>query len=71
MTPRSSPTLRDSAAWRSSSFSGMGQDCVEVAAGPAGIHVRDSKNPNGPYLTFTPAEWAAFLTVLKTTGPTS
>lgn len=52
--------------WRKSSFSGMGQDCVEVAASPTGIHVRDSKNPTGPHLTFTPAEWADFLTALKT-----
>jgi hypothetical protein len=26
-----------------------------------GIGVRDSKNPNGPQLSFTRAEWAAFV----------
>ncbi|XTZ18961.1 DUF397 domain-containing protein [Micromonospora echinospora] len=36
-------------------------NCVEVAADDAGNrHVRDSKNPAGPVLTFTPSEWAAF-----------
>jgi hypothetical protein len=48
-------------AWRKSSHSGSdGGDCVEVAAHPAAIHVRDSKDPEGPALTFTPAQWAAF-----------
>ncbi|WP_254897812.1 DUF397 domain-containing protein [Kitasatospora sp. NA04385] len=25
-------------------------------------HVRDSKNPHGPHLEFTPTAWAAFVT---------
>jgi hypothetical protein len=33
--------------------------CVEVALG--GVTVRDSKNPDGPALRFTRAEWDAFL----------
>ncbi|MCZ4097105.1 DUF397 domain-containing protein [Streptomyces sp. H39-C1] len=48
-------------AWRKSSHStGEGGNCVEVAAHPAAVHVRDSKDPDGPALTFTPAAWAAF-----------
>jgi Domain of unknown function (DUF397) len=35
-------------------------ECVEAAASPFGVMVRDSKNP-GPVLTFTPSEWLAFL----------
>ena len=36
--------------------------CVEVAAGPNGIiHVRNSNDPDGPTLRFTPEEWVAFL----------
>lgn len=48
--------------WRKSSFSnGTGGDCVEVADLDRGHRaVRDSKDPNGPVLRFTPAEWAAF-----------
>jgi hypothetical protein len=34
---------------------------VEVAQLPAAIAVRDSKNPLGPALMFTPDEWAAFI----------
>ncbi|MEU4567573.1 DUF397 domain-containing protein [Micromonospora sp. NPDC023956] len=36
-------------------------NCVEVATDGAGNrHVRDSKNPASPVLTFTPDEWSAF-----------
>jgi hypothetical protein len=39
--------------WRKSSFSGgMDEACVEVAHRPGGMAVRDSKNPEGPVLTF-------------------
>jgi len=35
---------------------------VEVASLPdGGIGVRDSKDPSGPVLRFTPGEWHAFL----------
>ena len=47
--------------WQKSSYSGSDAgDCVEVAAHPGAIHVRDSKDPEGPALTFGPAAWAAF-----------
>jgi len=48
-------------AWIKSSRSGGGGDCVEVREVDSGIGVRDSKNPNGPQLSFTRAEWAAFV----------
>ena len=52
-------------AWRKSTYSGSeGGACVEVAAHPAAVHVRDSKNPDGPMLTLTPATWAAFTATL-------
>lgn len=55
------------AIWRKSSYSsGNGGNCVEVAAGGAGVvAVRDSKDPDGPALTFSPADWSAFITSLK------
>ncbi|WP_338089467.1 DUF397 domain-containing protein [Nocardia cerradoensis] len=41
-------------------------DCVEVAHLTTGtVGVRDSKNPTGPALIFTPAEWDAFTTGLQ------
>ncbi|WP_256090339.1 DUF397 domain-containing protein, partial [Actinacidiphila rubida] len=42
--------------WRKSTHSGTnGGDCVEVAACPQTVHVRDSKDPEGPVLTFPAA----------------
>jgi hypothetical protein len=47
--------------WRKSTFSDGGDNCVEVAMTTDGtVGVRHSKNPAGPVLSFTAAEWAAF-----------
>jgi Domain of unknown function (DUF397) len=49
------------AVWRTSSRSnGQGQ-CVEVARLDQAVAVRDSKHPTTAVLTFTPAQWTAFL----------
>jgi hypothetical protein len=50
------------ADWKKSSHSGAeGGNCVEVATNiPGLVAVRDSKNPHGPALAFTPTEWRAF-----------
>ena len=55
------------ADWRKSSFSGNnGGACVEVARNlPGVVAVRDSKDPDGPALVFTRADWAAFTVLLK------
>jgi hypothetical protein len=48
-------------AWRKARASKTTGACVELAALPeGGVAVRDSKDPQGPMLRFTPAEWAAF-----------
>jgi hypothetical protein len=56
-----------SATWRKSSYSGgNGGDCVEVAVLASGRRaVRDSKDPAGPALAFSPAEWRAFTARLR------
>ncbi len=47
--------------WRKSSYSSdEGGACLEVAAHPTAIHVRDSKNPEGPTVTVAPTAWSAF-----------
>ncbi|MFI1678440.1 DUF397 domain-containing protein [Streptomyces sp. NPDC020607] len=48
--------------WQKSSYSSdEGGQCVEVAAHPTAIHIRDSKNPDGPHFTVAPETWTAFL----------
>ena len=37
--------------WRKSSRSGAAGHCVEVAETPAVVHVRDSKDADGPHCT--------------------
>ncbi|MFJ5305534.1 DUF397 domain-containing protein [Streptomyces sp. NPDC088350] len=52
--------------WFKSSYSdGGGGNCVEIATCPHSphptIHIRDSKNSDGPVLTVSVASWTAFL----------
>ena len=56
--------------WRKSSYSGSnGGGCVEVMRSrPQTVAVRDSKDPEGPRLAFTAAEWRAFTRRVKTGG---
>jgi hypothetical protein len=51
-------------AWRKSSFSGENGACVEVAATPAAVLVRDTKHRDGGTLTLTPATWQALTAAL-------
>ncbi|MGV9555143.1 DUF397 domain-containing protein [Streptomyces sp. NPDC003522] len=49
-------------SWRKSSYSSSGDgDCVEVAALPHHVHVRDSKDKDGPRLALSPVAWAEFV----------
>jgi len=51
--------------WRKSSHSAQQGDCVEVGAGIQEILVRDSKNSEGPRLTFSRREWTALVGKIK------
>ncbi|GAA2610832.1 DUF397 domain-containing protein [Paractinoplanes durhamensis] len=52
--------------WRKSTRSGGNSDCVEAADLPGGgTAMRDSKDPAGPALFFTAAEWTAFVGGVK------
>ncbi|MEU9774606.1 DUF397 domain-containing protein [Streptomyces sp. NPDC047968] len=48
--------------FKSSHSSGPeGDSCVEVADGRGAVHVRDSKEVDGPRLALTPSAWAGFV----------
>ena len=61
MNSEAEATLR----WRTSSYSGSGNNCVQVAARGPGVAVRDSKDPHGPRLVFSPQQWRAFVAGVK------
>ncbi|MFE5739188.1 DUF397 domain-containing protein [Streptomyces celluloflavus] len=50
-------------AWFKSSYSSgpEGDSCVEIATVPGVVHVRDSKDVQGPSLGFAPGAWADFV----------
>jgi hypothetical protein len=50
-------------AWFKSSYSGGtdGNSCVEVAAASGTVHVRDSKDIEGPRLGLASGAWARFV----------
>ena len=55
----------DDLEFLASSRSGS-SNCVEVSRMPDGrVAVRDSKNRDGPLLTFTSAQWARFVADIK------
>ncbi|MEG8181563.1 DUF397 domain-containing protein [Nocardia terpenica] len=52
--------------WFKSSHSQNQGQCVEVAwLADGNVGLRDSKNPTGPALMFTPGEWDAFTAGVK------
>ncbi|WP_320065284.1 DUF397 domain-containing protein [Micromonospora sp. RTGN7] len=55
------------ARWRKSTRSNTaGGECVEVADNlPDVVAVRDSKDPSGPVLAFSPQTWRAFVKQAK------
>ncbi|WP_405537409.1 DUF397 domain-containing protein [Streptomyces sp. NBC_00075] len=62
MNNAESSTIASGLAWFKSSYSGTeGGQCVEVAAGTAVVHVRDSKAVAGPVFTVSREAWAGFV----------
>lgn len=47
--------------WRKSTRSNGSGNCVEIAELTQSVAVRDSKDPTGPVLGFTQAEWQTFI----------
>ncbi|MFH9422864.1 DUF397 domain-containing protein [Streptomyces sp. NPDC017529] len=49
-------------SWHKSSYSsGDGDSCVEIATSPSAVHIRDSKDRQGPRLIIPADAWNAFL----------
>jgi hypothetical protein len=70
--PRTLPTSTDlhGVRWLGSSYSTGANNCVETAlphSGPAAglLAVRDSKDPAGPALLFSPESWADFTAAFR------
>ncbi|MFD7921321.1 DUF397 domain-containing protein [Streptomyces sp. NPDC059740] len=62
MNTAESSAVASGLAWFKSSYSGAeGGDCVEVAADPEVVHVRDSKTVAGPVVRVSREAWAGFL----------
>jgi hypothetical protein len=54
--------LGSTPAWKKSSRSTGNGACVEVKSpAAASVVVRDSKDPHGPVLSFSPEAWSAFV----------
>lgn len=52
--------------WHKASYSdSSGGQCVEAATTPTTVHIRDSKNPDGPRLRIPATAWADFLTFAR------
>jgi hypothetical protein len=55
-------TAESELTWFKSSYSDTeGGQCLEIAAGSAAVHVRDSKADSGPVLTVSREAWAGLV----------
>lgn len=50
--------------WRKSSHCDA-NTCLEVAHANDGVMIRDGKDPDGPWLTFTSRQWTSFLAWMR------
>ena len=55
------PTAKRRTAWRKSTYSDMGNGCVEVDLTSAGAQIRHTKIAASPMITFTAEQWSAWL----------
>jgi len=70
MTLKSCADGSRSLCWTKSSYSinSSDNDCVEAAATPTTVHVRDSKRVRGPRLGFPHTAWAQFVSHARAAG---
>jgi len=60
-------SANDTGIWRKASYSVANGECVEVSSAQGRVSIRDSKNPNGPFLSYTIGEFLSFLEAAKRT----
>lgn len=53
------------ATWRKSSYSGGGNQCVEVGAAPGVVGIRDTKDRDHGTLAVTPQRFADLVAAIK------
>ncbi|GAB3074384.1 DUF397 domain-containing protein [Micromonospora schwarzwaldensis] len=51
--------------WRKSTRSGSSGNCVEVATPPEAVMVRDTKDRQGPTLSFAADRWTGFVHAIR------
>jgi hypothetical protein len=60
------PQVPGMTGWRKSSYSnGLGGECVELAALPGQILIRDSKDPHGPVISLPIQEGHALMAWIR------
>ncbi|MGH3900144.1 MAG: DUF397 domain-containing protein [Pseudonocardiaceae bacterium] len=59
-------TAKRRTGWRKSTYSDMGNGCVEVDFTSAGAQIRHSKITGSPVIAFTPEQWSAWLAEVTT-----
>jgi hypothetical protein len=60
------PSDQSVVSWRKSTYSNPSGNCVEMArVDGVGVALRNSRDPLGPVLTWTPAEMTAFVHGIK------
>ncbi len=57
---RSNPVTLGKLSWRVAQRCNAG-DCVQVAVDGSAVLIGDSKDPGGPVLTYSRAEWKTFV----------
>ncbi|NNH73817.1 DUF397 domain-containing protein [Nocardia uniformis] len=57
--------------WRKSSYSGAGENCVEVAPAGERVYLRHSKRPDDGTITFTKDAWVTLLSEVGAGRPSA
>lgn len=65
MTPDEGAPANLSLRWWKSTYSSESANCVEVAVVQDSLMVRDSKDPNGPTLSYSVAAWREFIAEVR------